>query len=1422
MAPARKKGASKAKTAKELRLGDLVLAKVKGFPAWPAKVSRPEDWERASDPRKYFVQFFGTQEIAFVAPADIQIFTSNSKSKLLARCKGKTVKYFAQAVKEICEAYEELQTIDISGHGNDVTSIGRDASNVDGGIVNGSYTELNRGPKSEELCPSDSVKNHTSVLGGCSSVENLLKQAPAAEESKTSGGFREMPEKDMERGRGLPTEALIASPLVSSSVKEEMDGENKADRAAHLERIESSRASSSSPYSGSVVRRVIGNHEDRKDTPTLSRASGDAKFSAGKDKKSASGQKSLESVGGKRKFEGVIHHTDDAKSGGSAKDQIPGKLSAGGYAKRFSSGVNKLETTSPHGKALQSMMKDRKLLDGGRTAAKDPVVAFKEGGDGEFTRRKDRQIGQDQMQSIKKAKHVHMVSDAVKGSIIKSEKSDMEFEIHGEETAPAKVHRLTSDVNVSSDDKRSSSLKTLKTNIPRKRRAVCLYNDDDDDDPKTPVHGGSLPVSKTGSSRMIPDSIRKTDENRDFFTCAEENLGVSNEDGGGSQKVCRPSDKLVGETSTPAFLQPKVDNSTKPQVSDILGKDELDKPLVKEDKTDLVSPAKSPLVAVPAKRLVDQQKSNKPYVKGTGLSSHGKAHNVAGKELKSASGGSNSSQSQVSSQKSRQPLTGEKVKNISKMPMRLNGPVSSLDNQKDHDHVLGDGRLEDAKDRSGSLVDSKALDSAMSMKHLIAAAQAKRRLAHIQNVPQGDGNSVVAPIANLPGKSPSPKSTGHDSASGMDNVTELDAQGNQLHGSFASPPLQTRQLASHNSLDVEETVDKRHGSGHLAAGSALSGGTEAAVARDAFEGMIETLSRTKESIGRATRLAIDCAKYGIANEVVELLIRKLENEPNYHRRVDLLFLVDSITQCSHSQKGIAGSSYIPTVQAALPRLLGAAAPPGAGARENRRQCLKVLRLWLERKILPEPVLRRFMDDIGSSNDDMSTGFSFRRPSRAERSVDDPIREMEGMLVDEYGSNATFNLPGFMCSHGFVDDGEDEDEEDVPSKPFKDFDLSLLQLTNNTVDQETGKDTPNDRRHRILEEVDGELEMEDVSGYPKDGAFAPNGFPKKNKQETQLDTQLECPSNDLVDSPLLEGSPPLPLESPPPLPPLPSSPPPPPPPPLSPSPPPPPPPMLSSQPPPPPLASSGSLQAANVQPPLPSQPSIAPQVLLRPPSVAPPVQAPLPPDYSMPAVSHPVHVAGNIPQQVHCFSAGASGLRDIPGYSSVYSGLQAGLSNQQFQQNQQYQTTYVPRTFPSVPLPQPPSSQFSFNKPTIQQQMPQPRPLPPPLSHPYTSASQSEGVRHYGDEQWRPVSAEYKADSQHNSWTNGGRMSSCPSTNYTGEAYFRPSERVVSDSMGYQVSAPNPAMPGPSTSGHGINHTLPSRPDMSSLNCWRPV
>ncbi|GAU25944.1 hypothetical protein TSUD_16820, partial [Trifolium subterraneum] len=320
--------------------------------------------------------------------------------------------------------------------------------------------------------------------------------------------------------------------------------------------------------------------------------------------------------------------------------------------------------------------------------------------------------------------------------------------------------------------------------------------------------------------------------------------------------------------------------------------------------------------------------------------------------------------------------------------------------------------------------------------------------------------------------------------------------------------------------------------------------------------------------------------------VVELLIRKLESETSFHRKVDLFFLVDSITQCSNNQKGIAGASYIPAVQGGLARLLGAAAPPGTSARENRRQCLKVLRLWLERKIFPESVLRRYMNDIGGSGDDMTVKHSFRRPSRAERSVDDPIREMEGMLVDEYGSNATFQLAGILSARVFEDDDDDF------------LNVSPEDPTHTVVDSETSTVTPSDKRHCILEDVDGELEMEDVSGHPKDER------PVLLNSTSEMDFQLQ--GSDRILDPAsnvceevhvnLEASPPLPLDSPPTPPPLPSSPPPPPPPPSSPSPPPPMPPTLQ-QPPPPPLPPTGPTPPLISQSSGTAQPSTFTQVLV---------------------------------------------------------------------------------------------------------------------------------------------------------------------------------------------------------------------------------
>ncbi|PIN03067.1 hypothetical protein CDL12_24423 [Handroanthus impetiginosus] len=239
-----------------------------------------------------------------------------------------------------------------------------------------------------------------------------------------------------------------------------------------------------------------------------------------------------------------------------------------------------------------------------------------------------------------------------------------------------------------------------------------------------------------------------------------------------------------------------------------------------------------------------------------------------------------------------------------------------------------------------------------------------------------------------------------------------------------------------------------------------------------FETSIRSLTRAKESIGRATRIAIDCAKCGFATKVVEILTRTLESESSPHKKVDLFFLVDSIAQCSGGIKGDAGI-YPSAIQAVLPRLLLAAAPPGASFYENHRQCLKVLRVWLERKILPEPIIRHQIRDLDALYGLHHSGGS-RRSCRFERPFDDPIREMEGMLVDEYGSNSSIQLPGFCMPPMLRDDdiGTDSDGEG--------FEAVTPEHNVENLDGETALTSAVAKRSHILEDVDGELEMEDVA------------------------------------------------------------------------------------------------------------------------------------------------------------------------------------------------------------------------------------------------------------------------------------------------------------------------------------------------------
>ncbi|XP_020214821.1 ENHANCER OF AG-4 protein 2 [Cajanus cajan] len=1478
MAPGRRRGANKAKANGHLTLGDLVLAKVKGFPAWPAKISRPEDWEKTPDPKKYFVQFFGTKEIAFVAPADIQAFTNEAKNKLSARLQGKT-KYFAQAVKEICAAFDEMQKQKASGLTDDTddSHIGSEApsndgvvgnlkDNTDAVVSNGGKDNVdmdNVGSNLEHCMPrvgeNDSqdeklsVSDHPNESSSVSSpvMKNKLSSGSEAKKNvhksslKDACNVNDFGQDD--NGHSDLTNGTKPRKLVNGSRK-------RSEAAGHRDRNGGS----------STGKFLEGNYTGHGD---LSKS--EETLKTGKKRKNAFAVKS--------DSPDTLKSDNNGNTGEKDSNLIKVKTSL-----EVKNELQEISFDSEDGDGKSSSLRKKTLFHAKHNVgANEPLHATKK------LKRMDAQDDSTVGYSSKVPKR------ASPGSTVFEDRSFKKLELKKstpnlktEKSLPSKgqiggagsddsvnellpatkhhsqVHQVMPDsAGIASDEKkeRSSLRHKVDTNnvmikqVERKRRAVCLF--DDDDEPKTPVHGGAAKniksssvseVKKTsnahpeksepktpvhgGAAKNIKSSsvseVKKTNnahpEKSDVVQMAQRNSSELED-----THSKEPSSQLHNDgLSIKQPLKEKDDEVIPLHVPNSPEKLDLKQFPSNAAKLSSVSPVKSPQPVPAIKSNAERNKASKLSIKNSINATQKRADHGSSKSSHNLS----SSQNQVATHRKKLASSAEISKTTPEtLPQAVEAPASTV-GFKDPDDLHVD-RLEVGTEEKNSIyTGSGTPETAKTMKHLIAAALAKRKQAHSQCLPSG--------FPNVQGGTPSP-STVQPFLPVLSNFVQADMQGVYEQTTLASPPTKEHHSASHTQLDADEIEDRRIGSAQRGIEGSLSGGTEAAVSREAFEGMIETLSRTKESIGRATRLAIDCAKYGIANEVVELLIRKLENETSFHRKVDLFFLVDSITQCSHNQKGIAGASYIPTVQAALPRLLGAAAPPGASARENRRQCLKVLRLWLERKIFPESVLRRYMDDIGVSNDDMTVSFSLRRPSRAERAVDDPIREMEGMLVDEYGSNATFQLPGFLSSRPFEDD-EDEYEDDIPINSCKETcDASPADPTHILGESETSTVTPNDKRHCILKDVDGELEMEDVSGHPKDERpLFFNSSEEIDLQHQGSDRNIDPTANISEEmSATPDGSPPMPLDSPPPPPPLPSSPPPPPPP-LSPSPPPPPPPPML-QPPPPPLPPSAAPPVSLVpQSSGPARPLLS-QSLMPPQSAhqsSPQLgyQQSVPHDFSGTTNGNQiVPMAGNsfpgghnnavvqnevFPQPsayapaAGCSSQEPSGFnhsRQLEyGQNDMFLNAPVPQPNHQFQQSN---PPFVQRHAHPAP-PQNPPNPYSYSNPTVQQH------LPHSFHPPFPLPSLPDGRRQFvADEQWRVPSSEFKTNNQHGVWR--GRNPSCPGPPYGQEGHFRPTlERPPVSSVGFQrpISSNLPVAP-----GHGVPQMMPCRPDIPAVNCWRP-
>lgn len=231
---------------------------------------------------------------------------------------------------------------------------------------------------------------------------------------------------------------------------------------------------------------------------------------------------------------------------------------------------------------------------------------------------------------------------------------------------------------VKNDVSCSNNVGVSGSQLHKKRRAVCLF-DDGDDEPKTPVHGGC--ARNVNATALVSDATKSSDAHNDSCKNAQQvGVSIGFEDGHLKESSSelrsdslspseRQTEEKTPEKATAAHLSLCPGKLYSEQLSSkeqFSSKEQLSS---KEAESVLISPRKSPQSGL-TEPVAEQHKVAKPLVNVCGTGPQKKVHVESAKGSGVVSNSINASQNQATIKRNR-PSSGERSKTTPKSISRI-------------------------------------------------------------------------------------------------------------------------------------------------------------------------------------------------------------------------------------------------------------------------------------------------------------------------------------------------------------------------------------------------------------------------------------------------------------------------------------------------------------------------------------------------------------------------------------------------------------------------------------------------------------------------------------------------------------------------------------------------------------------------------